>query len=343
MLADILQHASIKSDAVDEERSIIIDEIGRESDDPIASLTDTVRGIFYDSSSAYGRPITGSVDDVRSVTRDEVAQFYSTYYVPNNVTVVVSGDVTPTEVDSLVDEQFHNWKRSISLPDEGSAFASHYASVPTDASRIHRYLTQRDANQSYVVMAFSAPSVSDTPDAWTMDVLLTLLGQGPNNRLDTSLRQKLHLVDSISADYLTQRDPGVFTIAVSLPTSNVDVVQADILDQVRKVREAPVSDSELQRAKNALKSSYLFDVDTDSGHADSLGFYDSIGTYQYDVQYLDHVSSVTAEALMQVAQKYLDPDAYTVALQVPTPDVSTACNAQSNPRLTMTTAWSDQK
>jgi zinc protease len=163
-----------------------------------------------------------------------------------------------------------------------------------------------------------------------MDVLLTMLGQGGNNRLTEQLKDKAHLVDTISADYLTQKDPGILTISASMPTANVISVQAAILQQVKLMRDQPVSNSELEAAKNALKANYLFDVDTDSGHADSLGFYDEIDTYLYDINYLDRISSVTAGDIQNVAKKYLDPSAYAIALQIPPPDVSTVSSGSGH-------------
>jgi predicted Zn-dependent peptidase len=324
LIGDILQHASLKPSSIEEERPIIEDEISRDDDDPLTSLSNTARSLFYTPGSAYGRTITGSIDQVKAVTRDEVADFYNTYYVPNNVTLIVSGDVTPVEVQKVVVDQLGTWRKSPNLPEDGDAQRSTYQ-LPTEGqSTIHKSLTQKDADESYAVYAFSAPSVKDQPDAWDMDVLLTLLGQGGNNRFTRDLKIKEHVVDTISADYLTQKDPGILTISASMPTSNVDAVQAAILDEIQQLRSIPVSESELQAAKNALRANYLFDVDTDSGHADSLGFYDTISTYDYDVDYLKHIAEVSPADVQKAAQKYLDTNAYTVVLQVPQSDVSTA-------------------
>jgi zinc protease len=153
-----------------------------------------------------------------------------------------------------------------------------------------------------------------------MDVLLTMLGQGPGNRLDTQLHRKRHLVDTVSADFLTQRDPGLLTVTATFTTGNLGIAEAAILDQVKLLRDNRVSDQDLTAAKMALQSSYLFDVQTDSGHADALGFYDMIDSYQYDVDYLTHVMAVTPEDLQRVARTYLNIDAYTDVSLVPPTD-----------------------
>ena len=324
LLADVMQHSTITPDSVDQERPVILDEINRASNDPGESLEDTARSYMYTGSSAYARPITGTADEVRAITRDQIAAFYKNYYVPNNVSVVISGDVSEADAVQYVVQSFGGWKRSDTLVDEGTADISTYAHQTSGTPAVYKKLIQSNADESYLVMAFKAPSVANTPDAWDMDVLLTLLGQGGNNRLNTDLKIKKHLVTQVEADYLTQRDPGLLTISASMPTSNVDDVESALLDEIVQLRTTPVGVQELEAAKLALKASYLFDVDTDSGHGDSLGFYDSIAGYEYDVNYLDNINSVTAADIQRVAQTYLDPDSYTLVLQVPPSDPVTA-------------------
>jgi zinc protease len=324
LLADVLEHSTLDADAVESERQIILDEIDRASDDPGENLQDTARSLIYDSQSAYARPITGTSDDVKAVTRDEIVTFYKTYYVPNNVTVVISGDVTTAEAQTAVKQAFGDWKESDTLPDDSTSNVSAYVPTSGTAPAAVKRLIQNDANESYLVMAFHAPPVCDTPDAWDMDVLLTLFGQGGNNRLNTELKVKQNLVTSIQADYLTQHDPGILTVTASMPTANVDAVQVGILDQIQQLRTTQIGSAELTAAKLALKASYLFDVDTDSGHADSLGFYDMIDSYQYDADYQSHIDSVTSADIQRIAIKYLDPSSYTLVLQVPPSDPITA-------------------
>jgi len=98
--------------------------------------------------------------------------------------------------------------------------------------------------------------------------------------------------------------------------------------EVKRLIDEPISDSDLYSAKQALLASYLFDCDTDSGRADSLGFYDMIDSYQYDVDYLDHVQSVTAADIRRVAAKYFNPNAYSIVTIVPLNNVTTASAAQ---------------
>jgi len=310
VLGDVLQHATIDDKNVQAERPIILNEVARQLDNPEQLMLAEVRKLAYGSKQAYGGMVTGVPQDVQAITHDQVLGFYKANYVPNNISLVVTGDVTSDQVQQEAIKVFGSWSASTDVTPPAAP------KVLTQTS-IHRSILRRGVGSSYMTISFFAPSVADKPDTWVMDVLLTLLGQGGNNRLDRSLHKSLHLVDNVSADYLTQRYQGLLTISCSFPTGNPDGVESSIIDQIKNLRDQPVSAKELQGAKDSLLASYLFDVQTDSGRADALGFYDMIDTYQYDVDYVDHFQSVTAADVQRIAQKYLTPDAYNIVEIIP--------------------------
>jgi predicted Zn-dependent peptidase len=318
VLADALQHPSLAQEALDTEKPVIASEIARQEDDPEQALSNVAHHLVF-GDTPYGKTIMGSTADVQSITRSEVAAFYKAFYGPNNATLVVSGDVTPDQVHAAAQKLFGNWAPvPLPLEDHESTF--------TAAAR--RKIMYRNGSQTYMMMAFAAPGVKDQPDTWIMDVLLTLLGQSPNSRLDVTLRRQQHLVNSITADYLTQRSPGVMTITATLPTGELEPVEKAIVEQIQNIQEHGVSVADVDAAKQGLLQSYLFETETDSGKADSLGFYDAINSYTYDTQYVDHFESVTADDVQRIAKKYLDLSKYTLVAFVPP---SGAANASAAP------------
>lgn len=317
VLADAVQHATITQQNVDTERPIIADEIARASDDPGDAMGMEIRKLAYGPGHPYGRLVTGLPSDVASVTRDQIVDFYHKYYVPNNTTVVVAGDVTQERAYTAVSKEFDGWAFSKSLPD----IPTIPDIVPT---KIQRSVIRRGGTESYITIAFFAPSVSEKPDVWMMDVLLTLLGQGGNNRLQTDLLNKQHLVDSITADFLTQRYQGLLTITASFPTGNPDLVEKGIITEVNRLRDETASPTEVDAAKRALLSSYSFDTETVSGRADALGFYDMIDTNQYDLDYIKNFGSVTPDDIRRLANKYLNTSAYSIVTMIPNIDTTNA-------------------
>jgi predicted Zn-dependent peptidase len=227
--------------------------------------------------------------------------------------------VTPDRAFAAVQAAFGDWKGDAAPPEQ---------SLPAPSiDSIETQVMNRAGNDSVLVLGWRAPSVSNQPDAWVMDVLLTYLGQGGRNVLDDDLRVSKHLVTSISADYLTQRDTGIMSITAEFPTGNYARVRDAILDHIRMLRDQPLSADQLASAKQQLIASYLFDAETVSGKADALGFYEMIDSYHYDTDYIEHVQSVTADQVRAVASRYLTPDAYAMTQVVPPSDPENASAA----------------
>ena len=321
VLADAVQHPKLTQEGVDSERPIIAGEIARATDNAGELMGSEIRKLAYGTNHPYGRTVMGSPADVSNVTRDQIQAFYDTYYVPNNTTVVVSGDVTQEQIVTAIAASMSKWQFSKSLPDFDKV-------PPIEPTTIHRSVLRRGGTESYMSIAFFAPSVSQKPDVWTMDVLLTLLGQGGNNRLQTDLVRKQHMVDTITADFLTQRYQGLLTITASFPTGNPDLVEKAIISEVNRLRDETASVAEVDAAKRSLLSSYLFDVQTVSGRADALGFYDMIDSNQYDVDYIKNFGTVTPADIQSLAKTYLDTNAYSIVTMIPAMDTNNASVGQ---------------
>jgi len=171
------------------------------------------------------------------------------------------------------------------------------------------------ANGGAIVLAWRSTGIDKPEDVVAMDTLLSLWREG----LDANLRKLLMrdgekgpntpLVASYDVDYLTQRDPGLFAVDLSDPQDSDAAVQA-VLDEVKRVQTQGISDAELERAKDELRSQYVIQSDTVNGQGGALGFYDMINNYRFGQYYLDRAARVTAADVQRVAKAYLSPDNY---------------------------------
>jgi len=308
ILADAVMHASLRQADMDTERSVILSERARQLASPAARTTEEVSALLF-PNHPYGHPLMGTLDSINSMSRTTVLDFYKTYYVPGNVTLVLSGNLSPAAAQDMAERAFGAWPA---------------APVPADTLAPEATQTQPRAEtldggrgQAYLTMGWHAPAVSDQPDAWVMDVLLTYLGQAGNNRLDTDLRRRQKIVSSITANYLTQRDPGQITITAAFDPTQTEPVRRAILAEITALRAVPLNADEIGTARRALLASYLFDAETNSGRANALGFYNTINTYRYDTEYIAHVLSVTPAQVQAVARKYLNPHVYASVTLLP--------------------------
>lgn len=311
VLADAVMNASLRQADMDTERQVILNERARELSSPAQRTLQAVNAMTF-PGHPYGRPLLGSVVNITSMTRQTVLDFYKTYYVPGNSTLVLAGNITPEAGLALAQNALGKWPARPVPPDKATPQESQTA-PQTRALR-------GGGRQGYLTLGFRAPSVTDAPDAWAMDVLLTWLGQGGNNQLQRDLQRKRKLVSSISANYLTQRDGGSLTVTAAFDPSQAEAVRDAILDKIESLRQTPRPDDEIRAAKQSLLASYLFEAQTSSGRADALGFYNTIDTYKYDTEYITHVLSVTPAQVQQVARKYLNTDAYSLVTLIPRAD-----------------------
>ncbi len=316
VLSDAVMNAEMRQEDIDAEKPVILSEMAREAD----SATERVGAVFNAlcfPTHPYGRPLLGTAHNISEMPRKTIVDFYHTYYAPGNATLVLAGKITPEEGLALATKDLRRLARPRLFPTTKSC------RKPPQTDIRSRNLTA-PVRRGFLQIGWRAPSVRDKPDAWVMDVLMTLLGQGGNNRLESDLLRKKKLVTAINTSYLTQRDPGTMSVSAEFDPGDYDTVRDAILAEVAALRDTPVSPAELAAAKHALLASYLFDTQTNTGRADALGFYSRIDTYKYDTEYVANFEAVTPAQVQAIARKYLDPSAYTLVTLLPVPDPVTA-------------------
>lgn len=315
ILSDAIRNSQLRQEDMDSERPVILNEMARLESSPTEELTTVFNAMAF-PCHPYGRPLLGSPEIVANVSRAEVLKFYHTYYVPSNIAVVLSGNISNADGVALVQKYFGDWTGPKAPPDD-----VHSETFPAG---IHSATLPSDDPSAYVLVGFGAPSVKDQPDAYVMDVLLTLLGQGGNNLLQQHLVRRDKLATAITANYLTQKNNGTLTITATCGPGYVDQVREGILAEIRSLQDQPVSASELESAKHALLASYLFDAQTTSGRADALGFYNTIDSFIYDVDYIRNFEGVSAAQIQGVAKRYLNLGSYILVTKLPSPEPITA-------------------
>ena len=315
VLADAVQNAEMRQEDIDAEKPVILSEMAREANSATDRVARTFNSLCF-PTHPYGRPLLGSAHNISEMPRAAILEFYHTYYAPGNATLVLAGKLTPDEGLALAQKMFGNWPAR-AVPDDKTL-----PEPPQTDIRFRSLVAP--ARRGFLQIGWRAPSVRDKPDAWVMDVLMTLLGQGGNNRLEQDLLRKQKLVGAINTAYLTQRDPGTMSVSAAFDPGDYETVRDAILKEAADLCDTPVAPAELEAAKHTLLASYLFDTQTNTGRANALGFYSRIDTYQYDTSYVPHFESVTSADIQSIAQKYLNPTAYTLVTLLPVPDPVTA-------------------
>lgn len=307
-MADVLRKPKFSAEDFEVEKPVILEEISDIATNPETSV---MRGLYQAAFQhhPYGNDVRGTPQFLKKLTLDQVRAYYRRHYIPSNMTLVVVGDVDPAGVERVTRAAFQADQggpppAAPALPAEEKACA-----------QPRRIQVRAPFSNGYVGIAFPAPSVKEDPDAYAMDVLLTLLEHGGNGRLPRILRQSA----GVDASYETRRQPGLFTVIAATTPENVQNVEALIRKELDFVATHTVPGTELQFAKRELHGSFALENETYSEQASTLGYYDAIDRWQFATEYLSHVDKITAAQLQEVARKYLDPDHTITVLFSPRP------------------------
>ena len=170
---------------------------------------------------------------------------------------------------------------------------------------------------------YHAPNLID-PDSFALDLLSVILAGGKSSRLYQDLVYHGRMARSVDADYAgLSIDSTIFSITAQvMPEKDPADVERAIDALLDRVRSEPVSDREIEKAKNQVAATFVFGQDSIFGHAMWIGQYESSAQWQFLDSYLAGIRKVTRDDILKVAKKYLDPDRRTAGILIPTKEKS---------------------
>jgi len=315
--AERLQNLAFDPEAVESERGVIISERRTTVDNNnISRLLEQVRATAY-VAHPYQFPVIGWPSDIESWTVDDLERFYRTYYAPNNITMVIAGDVTPAEVLDLAEDYLEE------IPAQAPPAPVRTVAPPQQGAR--RVVVETDAQTPMLHIAFHAGRAAD-PETLAMNLLLGTLVDGDSSRLHRQLVEEERLAISIGGFQFEGFDPGlVYFYATLPPGGDLALLEARIMDELTRVAAEGVSEEELAKARNMALADYWRSMATINGKAAGLGeaavFH---GSYENLFDLPGSIEAVSAEDLKAVAAAVFRPDNATIGALYAPPAAETA-------------------
>ena len=306
MLADIAVNATLDADVLEKEKAVVLEEMRLHDDNARRRLARQLYAQLFDGHP-YGRQVIGTPDLVRALTRDTLSGFYRRHYVPEAFAVVVVGAVDPQQVLTTATSTFGR------LPRGGVA---RLPVAPPPPFRAQRQTLPHPGVHAHLGLAWPTTKL-DHADTPALDLLASILGRGRTSRLTQALRERDGLVVSIGASLTALEGAGGLMMTAELPAANIERAETQILDEIRRVRDAGVTDAELRRAITSAEAEHEFETETADGRARALGRAETTWTIEDEQAYVSRIRSVTAAQVRVVARRYLDPDRYTRLALVP--------------------------
>ncbi len=308
IIADMVMNSVFDPEEVKKEREVIFGEMRMINDRPERKLGDLVSRSVY-LRHPYRHPIIGYVPLFEKITQEELVDYYTTHYIPNNTILSIAGPVKSKDVMSLVTKAFKDFQPKPyvdrNLPKEPEQISPRRVEeeYPSDAYRFS--------------MAYQGVNLFDE-DMYAMDVLAMILGQGESSRLYLDVFKKQGLVDSIGASNNTPVDRGVFEINTELSNNNVDAAIKAIKKNIEDIQKNGVGPDELEKTKRQVLSSTIFGRQTSPEVAYRVAVDEAFaGDYAFADKYLQHIRQVTNQDIVRVARKYFLDDHLTVVVLKP--------------------------
>ena len=311
LLADTLQNADFDPAALEDSRKQVLSELDSRDADPFQTAYGSLQKKLY-AATSYARPVGGTAETISRLSRTDLLGYYSRYYVPANIVVVVVGNIKPEDAAKAVADDLGDFPRP------GPAVSGFRDALPplsVDIPAIHTY--QPDLTQNCVVVGCRAAPMA-SPDYFPLLVLNALFGGMKSGRLFTTLREQQGLAYDLGSVY----DPHLAAAALAgyvfgAPTKTdqttkkevptVGLIKNGILAQMKAFQTTPPTPAELSRAQHYLIGSYALRHERLEDRASLLGAAELSAPdgYKLDTDYNAYINAVTAADVQRVAIKYL--------------------------------------
>jgi predicted Zn-dependent peptidase len=305
LYADILQRPAFTPTSLETYRGRVVDDLRRVAENPTRLMMQEFTRVMYTDAHPSGRPLTA--EQARAIRREDLLEHYRRFVRPDNMFLAVVGDSSVDELAAKVQSHFGDWR---------VAGRSALPRLPTVEPRFAQgvYLLPRSLTQSSVVLGHFGIDRSN-PDRYAIQIMDMILGgSGFTSRIMERVRTEEGLAYSVSSSFPTSsRDIGLFRVTVQTKNESVPRAVRMILDEMERMRDAPVTPGELAGAKDALINSFVFRFTSRFSTVTqllTLEFDDYPPDYLESL--LDRYRAVTREDVQRVARQYLRPDAATV-------------------------------
>lgn len=318
--ADRMVNSQFLPVEVERERTVIISEREGNENQPRFLLAEAVQKAAF-SQHPYKYEVIGVKKDLYAISREDLYQHYRRYYQPGNAVLSIAGDFNTRSLLQNVKEIFGDIPSDepvrLLLPPE-----------PAIEREKHVHITG-PGETSYLQIAYRAPSAQN-PDFFALTVLdslltgpssLNMFGSGGTSNKTSRLYRALvegEITVSCQGALHATIDPYLYSINLTLhPDRTPEEVLFAVDQEIKRVLDSPISKTEIDRAIKQARALFAFSSENISNQAFWLGYSEMFASYDWFENYVNHLSNVTPERVLQIAQTYLNPNNRVVGIYTP--------------------------
>ena len=297
VIADLVLRPRFDSDDVAKERQVVLEEIKMDLDNPEYMLHEIFTRGFW-PEHPLGRPILGTPETVKQFSREALQTRFREWFAPDHLVVTAAGNVPHQDVLDLVQREFGHLPANGALED--------HTPPKTDAP----LAVERKKELEQVHLCIGVPSLPIAHERrFGIAVLNNMLGGGMSSRLFQNIREKRGLAYAVFSEITPYSDAGMLTVYAGTAKETVGQVLDLTVAEFRSMKESPVSDEELRRAKNHLKGSLMLSLESTSSRMSNLARQEIyFGKFYTLDEILASIEAVTREDVQTLAQEFFRPE-----------------------------------
>jgi zinc protease len=300
LAAEVMRVPTFPENEVELERKLALQGIRSQREQPFNVAMDKLRHAIY-GVHPYAMSSLGSEETVQNLTREDLVAYHRRYFRPDRLVISIAGRITPEIAVAAVERVYGDWQAAAENWVEGD--------IPTVNTQPNFVKTMQETQQSIVMLGYLAPAMpcdfdldgEAAQDYAALKLLNTYLGSGLSSRLFVELREKRGLAYEVSAFYPTRLDRSHFVAYMGTAPDNTQTALVGLKAEVDRVVEQPLSETELETAKNKMLGQYALGKQTNAQLAQMFGWYEAVGLgVEFDRQFPEQITGITA-AMMQAA------------------------------------------
>jgi predicted Zn-dependent peptidase len=302
ILSDMLLCSRFDREEMDKERNVICEEIKMIEDAPEDDVHDIIcEQIFH--GSALAKSVIGTPSTLKSISRNAIMAYLADSYTRENIVVSVAGNFDEDRIDEIVTKYFSG------LPSNAPGReVSKSEGLPRFRSKV------KDIEQSHICLATKGLPLYDD-DYYSLALLNNITGGSMNSRLFQNIREQKGLAYSVYSSSSSFRDDGFFNIYAAVGHDKVRKAVEAILEELRLLGDSSVTEDELSTAKEQMKGSYTFGLESVNGRMFSIGKnYLLLGKVFTPEEVIARINAVTLDDIRRVAHMVTDPNTYSGAV-----------------------------
>jgi zinc protease len=308
LMADVAMRPSFPESELERLRKERLTRLLQARDDPAAIVEIAFPRLVFGEKHRYGTAAGGDESDVKAMTLADVRSFYNAYYRPELSTLLVVGDVTPSQVLPLLEKTFGQWKPS----GQGSKPAPLPAATQLEKRQIY-IIDKPGAAQSQIRIGWVGVPRS-TPDYPTLQVLNTILGGSFTSRLNTNLRETHGYSYGAFSGFEERISPGAFSARAGVQTDKTAEALKEFFNEFNAILK-PIPADELEKAKNYVALGFPAEFESTGDLARKLEEQVVHNLpEEYFPSYIRSVTQVTGAGVEKAAVQYIQPDKFAVVV-----------------------------